>query len=461
MITRRDLLKTSGLLTATSYNHILGANGRIRVGMIGPGNQGINLFKGCLSNPRLEVVAVSDVFKPILDRAVTVAQKIGKQITPYADFREVLTRKDIDAVVIATPDHWHAYMTVEACKNGKDVYVEKPISVDIYESQQMVAAARKYNRVVQVGTQQRSSGIFQNAVKIIQAGTLGRILMARTWITGDSPIGSPPDSAPPPGLDWEMWQGPAQRRPFNMNRCGILLNSDNTPAFNKDGNLTRWSTFRVFWDYAGGSMTDWGVHLLDIVLWATNKRGPISVSAEGGIKYVHMIGKDNRETPDTIVAVFDFGEFLCEFYHGPVGGLKTWTPRIDGRGRDHGILFEGEGGRLFVNRFGWAVDPAENHKIKPPIVDGQLIPLEGTLEKHDNTGVNHLDDWINCMESRERPASDIETGHLATVTCHLGNIAYRSERLVWDPQNENIVGNQKGLGELLRHPYRNGWKLKV
>ncbi len=283
---RRTFVKSAAAAFTTQIftGDVRGANDRISAAFIGLGKMGRDNLSFAMRQPNLEAVAVCDVYDRNLNWAV---ERTHGKARAVRDFREILADKSIDAVSIATPDHWHAYMTVEACKAGKDVYVEKPVSVTIEEASKMVEAARKHNRVVQAGTMQRSAAHFKKAVEIVRSGELGKITFVRTWNYGHSGpdgIGNPPDSDPPKGLDWDMWLGPAQRRAFNSNRFGV------------DPEDRYFSRFRWFWDYAGRMMTDWGVHLIDIVQWAFNEVMPQSVSASGGKFYL----SDNRDTPDTL-----------------------------------------------------------------------------------------------------------------------------------------------------------------
>ena len=254
---RRDFLRAASLATLGSALNqgVRGANDRIAIGFIGIGVMGTENLRAAMEQPGVAVAAVCDVYQPHLERAAAMARRAGHQPKETADFRQVIADPSIDAVCISTPDHWHPYITVEACKAGKDVYVEKPACVVIGDGQVMVAAARKYNRIVQAGTWQRSGAHFQKACELVRNGTLGKITMARTWIYSNQPeagIGNPTDSAVPRGLDWDMWLGPAPSRPFNPNRFGVYPQA--------------YSYFRYFWDYAGGQLTDSGVHMIDIVL---------------------------------------------------------------------------------------------------------------------------------------------------------------------------------------------------
>ena len=349
----------------------------------------------------------------------------------------MLAADDIDAVCLGTPDHWHAYMTVEACKAGKDVYVEKPISVTVHEGRMMVEAARKYKRIVQVGTQQRSARHFQKAVEIVRSGRLGKISFVRTWNYGNEyprGIGSPPDREPPADLNWDMWLGPAPERPFNANRFGVDPN--------------HYSFFRWFWDYAGGMMTDWGVHLLDIVLWAMDEKGPRVITTVGG-KYV--IG-DNRETPDTIQATYEFPGFVAVYENRITNSQSMWD-------QGYGILFHGTEGTLFVDRSRWEILPEMRPQEDAPRDQIARISPEQGARSNDST-LSHWQDFVASMKSRELPISDIEIGHRSTATCLLANVALRSrQRVEWDPETETTPN--KEAETYLRREYRAPWKLEL
>src|SRR5690349_9239526 len=300
---RRDFLRTAGAAALTSNlftGAVKGANDKTNVAFIGVGTMGSGNLKYASSLPEVQVTAVCDVYQTNLEKAQAQARKAGFEPKAVKDFREILADKSVDAVCIATPDHWHAYITVEACKAGKDVYVEKPACVYVNEGMKMVQAARKYKRVVQAGTMQRSGAFFQKAREIVQSGRLGDVTFVRTWqaaSTKKEGQGNPADATPPAGLNWDLWLGPAPERPFNVNRWGILP--------------PRWSTFRYFWDYAGGAMTDWGVHLIDIVQWAMQVEAPSVIASMGGRYYI----KDNAETPDTLQVTYEYRnpDFVCVY----------------------------------------------------------------------------------------------------------------------------------------------------
>lgn len=426
---RRQFLKTAaGAAFTTSLfpGNIRGANDRVAVAFIGMGKMGRDNLKTALAQPNVAVPAVSDVYDRNLKWAVDLARGQARAVR---DFREILADKSIDAVCIATPDHWHAYMTVEACKAGKDVYVEKPISLTVEEGQQMVEAARKYKRVVQAGTWQRSGVHFQKAVEIVRSGQLGTITFVRTWNYGNSEAGgygNPPDSDPLPGLDWDMWLGPAPMRPFNANRFGV------------DPEDKYFSTFRWFWDYAGGMMTDWGVHWLDIVQWAFQEEMPTTITAVGGKLWF----RDNRETPDTLQVTFEYPGFVAVYENRNNNSQSMFE-------KSGGILFHGEKGTLFVDREEYRVVPGTDSELQP----SGMKSARGTITQH----------WANfleCIRTREKPASDIEKCQRSTTTCLLGNIALRSKlRVDFHPKEWTLA--QPEARQYFSRTYRKPWKLVV
>ncbi|MEX2263497.1 MAG: Gfo/Idh/MocA family oxidoreductase [Bryobacteraceae bacterium] len=433
---RREFLQgAGGALTAALFTgSVRGANERIRVAVIGMGRMGMGNMTTALKQPGVEIAAVCDVYQPHLERAVAASAR-GPNGEPaarpaargVADFREILADKSIDAVCVSTPDHWHPYMTVEACKAGKDVYVEKPICVVLDEGRKMVQAARKYNRVVQVGTQQRSGTHFQQACEIVRSGKLGKIAFCRTWNYGNMKaegIGNPPDAAPPPGLDWEMWVGPAPKRTFNANRFGV-----DPKAF---------SHFRWFWDYAGGMMTDWGIHLLDIVQMAFNEPAPTAITALGG-KYIIQ---DNRDTPDTLQVTYEYPGFIATYENRICNSQSMFN-------QGYGITFHGTEGTLFVDRRRYQVLPEKGSSLQPEEVASS-----------NNHSMAHWANFLDCIRTRQRPVSDIEIGHRSTSTALLGNVSLRSRlRVDWDGERETTP--QAEARKYLTREYRKPWKLVV
>jgi predicted dehydrogenase len=430
---RRSFLKTAGaaaLTTSIFTGNVRGANDRISAAFIGMGKMGRDNLRVAMTQDNLAAAAVCDVYQRNLDWAVRNSKNQAK---PYRDFREVLADKSIDVVCIATPDHWHAHMTVEACKAGKDVFVEKPISVTVEEGVKMVEAARKYNRVVQAGTMQRSAKHFQKAVEIVRSGALGKITFVRTWNYGHDPAvgyGNPPDSDPPRELDWDMWLGPAPKRPYNPNRFGV------------DPNDRYFSTFRWFWDYAGGMMTDWGVHWLDIVQMAFAEEMPERITALGGKLWL----KDNTETPDTLQVTYEY----------PSGFIATYERRSANSqsmfGKGGGILFCGTEGTMFLDRGGYKIVAEKSGK------DAQPADIE---EKSTDSGnKNHWANFLDCVKTREKPISDIAVCQRSTTTCLLGNLAFRGGLQVeWDA-NTWTTSTQAARAALSRE-YRSPWKLRV
>jgi len=407
---------------------------KIRLGVIGCGRRARNNLRSVLRLPDdIEVVALSEVYKPNLELTL----KMVPDAKIYPDFRDLIAAKDIDAVLLTTPDHWHAYMTVEACKAGKDVYVEKPISVTVHEGQMMVKAARKYNRVVQVGTQQRSGKHFQEVADIVQSGKLGTISFVKTWNYGNmypGGIGNPPDTKPPADLDWDMWLGPAAEREFNKNRFGV--------------NPYQYAHFRWFWDYAGGMMTDLGIHLLDIVLMAMAEPGPRSISTFGG-KYALT---DNRETPDTIMASYEFPNFVCTYENRVANAYAGGLP-------SYGILFHGTEGTLFTNRQYWEISTEVRRFKEPtPRVENRMQTSRGDAK--NNSTDDHWVDFVASIRDRSKPICDIEIGHKSTAMALLGNISLRSrQRVDWDPVNETT--ENKEAQSYLQKEYRAPWKLEL
>jgi len=410
-------------------DRILGANDRITIALIGAGRQGLGDLGNAMRSADVDVAAVCDVFQPNLAKGAAMAPKAEQ----FTDFRRVLDRKDINAVIIATPDHWHAAQTILACEAGKDVYVEKPISVAIGEGRKMVEAARKHSRVVQAGTQQRSGKHFQQVAELVKGGRIGKVTQVRTWNFGnESPegIGFAADTAAPADLDWDMWLGPAPQRPFNAHRFGV--------------DPVRWSSFRWFWDYAGGMMTDWGVHWLDIVQLVMGVDAPTSISAMGG----KFVLQDDRETPDTLLATFLYPGFVCTYENRTANGGAI-------SGKTNGILFHGTDGTLFVDRQGFEIIP-EKRKTGTATVDRtQWLQVENSNQHHQD----HMIDFLDCIKSRKTPVSDIEICHRSTTTALLGNIAYRTGRRIdWDGKGEKIVGD-RDASRYLEREYRRPWKL--
>ena len=393
-----------------------------------------------LRNEEVEIVAVADVDDSQAAKAAdTIAEKRdGRKPTTMRDYRAILDDPSINAVIIATPDHWHAQPTIQACQAGKDVYVEKPVAHNVLEGRAMVEAARKYNRVVAVGTQQRSSENFQKAVEAVRSGVLGKVTWVQTWnYENISPLGMGihPDEPVPAGVDYDRWLGPASVRPFNRNRFHLL--------------------FRWFFEYAGGMMSDWGVHLNDIALWALDQKGPA-----GRQRLRRHLGRRGRPRH----ARHPPGRLrLPRAARSPTRCARAtaWPSTAT----SYGILFCGTDGSLMLDRSGHQIIPDKvilpyGIKLVYGDIDIRKIDLEASEHKAKNDGTNeHVRNYLDCLKSREKPTTEIEIAHHSTNTTHLGNIAYKlGRKLYWDAENETFK-NDPEANALLGREYRKGYEL--
>lgn len=433
MNSRRRFIRNSGSLLAGAALSPLVAgklrggvspNDQLHVALIGCKGMGMYNLTDHLKQPGVSCIALCDVDNNILqERAKTVKELTGKTPALYSDYRRVIDDPQVDIVIIGTPDHWHCLPAVHACEAGKDVYVEKPLANSIAECEVMLQAARKYNRVVQVGQQQRSGQHWQDIVALVRSGKLGTIRKIKTWGYFGYGKGGPrvPDAPVPDGIDYNLWLGPSPEHPFNPNRFH--------------------GSWRHFWHHGGGLLTDWGVHLLDIPLWAMNVRFPKAVMATGGI-YAYP---DNFiETPDTLNVLYDYGAFTLEWDHA--GGLSKGI-----YGRSYGVAFIGNNGTLVVNREGWEViAESENDTDKT-----QVIPLQpADNQAHEK----HVRNFLECVKSRKRPICDIEEGHKAALVAHMGNISYRTgNKLYWDESKGEFTDDTKANG-YLKPSYRSPWR---
>lgn len=430
---RRNFIQsTSVFLAGTTLSSVAPLNlfannlaDKIRFAVIGVNGMGWSNLNALLKDERAECVALCDVDQNVLNRRTAELTKRNINVTAVANYQEILTNKNIDAVVIATPDHWHCKIMIDALAAGKDVYVEKPAGNSIHECNLMVAAQKKYNKVVQVGQWQRSQKHFADAMAYVHSGKLGNVRLVKAWAYQGWMKATPikPDTPIPAGVDYASWLGPAVKRPFNQNRF----------HFN----------FRWYWDYAGGLMTDWGVHMIDFAMLGMKAETPISIVASGG-KFANP--DDASETPDTLTAIYQFKDFNLQWEHatGINGGPYS---------RDHGVAFIGNYGTLVVNRQGWEVIPErESGKDKIERVDYQKSVDIG-LEKH---AINFLD----VVQSRklENLNASIEVGsHIAKI-CQMGNIAYRlGKKIYWDAEKNKFTDNE--ANKYLAAEYHNGYKM--
>ncbi len=448
---RREFLKQAALGTATlassarSALGIIGANDRVNLGLIGAGGRGQLLMKLAAAVPNVQFTAVCDVYPAQTNAAQQLA---GAECRAFNDFRKLLEQKDVDAVLIATPDHWHSIPTISACKAGKDVYVEKPLAYSIKEGRLMVNAARQNRRVVQVGTQHRSASHFRQVEQIIRSGQLGPIHFVRVWnyinLSPDG-LGRTSDSNPPPGLDWDFYLGPAPAVPFNKNRF--------------------LRTYRWFWDYAGGMTTDFGTHRFDTVHQVMHVDSPTAVTGWGRRYELN----DGADVPDTLQITYEYPGFVLSYEasmlngHG-LGAHGVGKKYYSARGTDdrpHGMAFYGTNGSLFADRIGFEVYPEPKGSSIPGLGEKSSNVEGWRTERADVTGEDatglHVKNFIDCVRSRETPVADIEIGHRSTIVPHLGNISIRTgHKLRWDGTKEQIVDDPTASA-LLSRPARKPW----
>ncbi|MEK7404120.1 MAG: Gfo/Idh/MocA family oxidoreductase [Acidobacteriota bacterium] len=413
-------MKTAGALAGVVNLNpaALGANEKVVLALIGGRNQG--------RGDALSAIRAGAEFKTICDIDDAIIAKVGadlakaqnRDVGSAKDFRRVLDDKDIDGVIIATPDHWHVIPTLLACQAGKDVYIEKPLSQTIHEGHLMRDAARKYNRVMQVGTQRRSGEHFRSAVEYVASGKLGKVCMVKAWMYQvRRTIGKPADEPVPAGVDYDMWLGPAPKRAFNRNRFHY--------------------NWRFFWDYGNTELGNQGVHMLDVAVWGIAAlRGqenclPKHVSGHSAIYWLD----DAKEVPDTQVITYDYGDFLL------VWELHSFQENRSPEGTDAGTAFYGTDATLVVDGPGWNVYGKK----------GEVVASA------KSSGGSHTGNFLECIKSRKRPNADVELGRLSTTICHLGNICSRLGRDIrFDPKTETFPGDKEAnawLTKEYRKPY--------
>lgn len=429
-------------LTAASYRRVLGANDRVGVGFIGYGLIGKRHVLDFQAESDVDLRGVAEVHRGRMDEAV--GQMKG-DCRGYRDFRSLLEDKGIDAVVVSTPDHWHALQGMMACAAGKDVYVEKPLTLFVREGRWMLDVAAKHQRVVQVGTQQRSGPHYRKVKELIAGGAIGKITSVRMAAFRNimPGYGSPADAAPPEELDWEMWQGPAPAHAYNPNRAIYH--------------------FRWFWDYSGGQMTNLGAHQLDILDWCLAPGGPKSVSSTGG----RFALEDNGQTPDTQDAMFAYPGFTALWSHREAAA---------GRGEHFPLEFFGTKGSLTVNRSGFKLTPDRkvpagntvpsfgDAPVGAPVrVEEKEGPRWWTEGLEDKTGDQkvqfklHVRNFLDCVKSRKQPVSDLASAHRVATACHLANLSLRLGRPIrWDETKQEVVGDAEANQQLTR-AYRAPW----
>jgi predicted dehydrogenase len=390
----------------------------VRIGVIGIGGRGNALMRDEVSrNKNAKITHLCDVDQARLERAQASAEKLGfGKVRGSADMRRVFEDKEVDAVIIATPDHWHAPAAILACAAGKDVYVEKPVSHNLREGRLLVEAARKYNRVVQAGMQSRSRPSTIKAVEIAHSGKLGKTLMAKAWNSQQrDDIGKKTNVPAPPGVEYDTWVGPAEMIPFNENRFHY-----------------KW---HWHWNFGTGDMGNDGAHQIDQARWALGVDLPKRVSGSGAKYYF----QDDQQTPDTMNITFDYGD------KGLIWEMRIWH-NYPLEGIDNGVAVYGTEGFLHIGRW--------NRKWGYRVFDksGKIV-----TEFQDDEPDFHMRNFIECVISRKRPNCDIEIGHISSALCHLGNIVHRTTRNVgFNPANESIPGDVEASG-MLKRKYRNHW----
>jgi predicted dehydrogenase len=442
-LTRRDFLgATAGVAvwSASSAARVAGANDRVRLGLIGCGTRGAQVAEFFLRHQDAQYVAACDAFKERLDARVAAFAKsthqvqAGTTVDPVEDYRRILDRKDIDAVHIATPDHWHCDILVDAMKAGKDVYVEKPLSNTVDRAAAALRAYREANRVVQLGTQQRSGQHFQEAAEIVQSGKLGNVTHAVLLYPGNG-YGRGPDpvTTPPPGLNWDMFQGPASRHAYTAGRH---------------------RSWRGYWDYGGGLITDWGVHLTDVALWylSSQHAGPLLTS--GSAQYVNLVNPEHDQSPDAFSVTWQYASFVMTF-------TNVFPDPQPGEFDRRGNYFFGPLGSLLVNRMGYEIRPRPQVQrgggpgragapagapAAPPRPPAPTLPFEykrvpfAENYNDDPHTVAHARNFLDCIKSRQKPVSELEVGFYASLPCILGVMAVREGRsLRWDDQTLKVV----------------------
>ena len=440
-ITRRTFTKAAAAatvgLTAARAQRVLGANDRIRLGFIGVANRGRQLIDAFQSHEQAEVAALCDVCEPTLALA---RERYGQDLASYRDFRKMLEQRDLDAVVIATPDHWHAIQTIDACQAGKDVYLEKPVSMTVYEGRQMVKVARRTGRVVQVGLHRRASDLYAEVSQRVQADLLGKVTVCRCYHLSNmypTGMGRAEPSPPPPGLDWDLWLGPRPEEPYRETIAPYKF---------------RW------WMRYSSQIANNGVHHLDVIRWMTGDEGPVRIAALGGRYAVD----DDRTIPDTMQAILETAAGrLIMFGQYEANG----NPALPHPG--HGEL-RGTQGTAYLSDSVVRVIPERGgqYQDRQPRMEATEIRA-ADFRKQDHRVANlsltalHAGDFLDCMRTRGVPRCDIEVGHISTTYALLANIALATgATLDWDPQAERFTNNPEA-NELLHYEYREPWKLNI
>lgn len=455
MSNRRKFIKQSALSTAVLAlgtevfsapisQKVLGSNDKIRVGFIGLGNRGSQLLNWFMQNDDVEIAAFCDVYEPYISRDRSLVSKkflemgkvpkmnesLGSNVKRYKDYRELLEQKDIDAVCISTPDHWHALQTIHAFKAGKHVYVEKPLTITIQEGREMINAQKKYGKVCAVGLNRRGSPIYQELVQKVQEGVIGKVTTARAQRTSNmfpNGIGIQRPAAPPKDFDWNMWLGPRAFIPYQYNMAPYFF---------------RW------WKEYSSQMGNWGVHYMDVIRWMMGESAPVAITATGG-KYAVQ---DDRNIPDTMEVLFEMpSKAIIKFsIHEANGGGGITGGEVE---------LNGSKGNLIASQNGYEITPSRSGQFQS--WDKLVAPSDKKLDGigSNNSTVNLIRNFLDCIKTDQEPICTLEEGHRSTSFAHLANISLElGQRIEWDPIQEKITNNEKA-NYFLHYQYRAPWKL--
>ena len=447
---KQSVLSTAGLsignevFSAPFSQKVLGSNNKIRVGFIGLGNRGSQLLNWFMQNDDVEIAAFCDVYEPYISRDRSLVSKkylemgkvpkmnesLSSNVKRYKDYRELLAQKDIDAVCISTPDHWHALQTIHSFEAGKHVYVEKPLTITIQEGREMINAQKKYGKVCAVGLNRRGSSIYQELVQKVQEGVIGKVTTARAQRTSNmfpNGIGILKPAAPPKDFDWNMWLGPRDFRPYQYNMAPYFF---------------RW------WKEYSSQMGNWGVHYMDVIRWMMGESAPMAITANGG-KYAVQ---DDRNIPDTMEVLFEMpSKAIIKFsIHEANGGGGIMGGEVE---------LNGSKGNLLASQEGYEITPSRSGQFQS--WDNLVAPSDKKLNglgSNDST-FNLIRNFLDCIKTGQEPLCTLEEGHRSTCFAHLANISLElRQRIEWDPIQEKITNNEKA-NDFLHYEYRAPWKL--
>ena len=417
--------------SAKSYRAIIGANDRIRVAVIGANGRGAGMAATFARQANTDIIYVCDVEEKARQKGIAAVVKGGKEAPKGEnDFRKMLLDKAVDATYIATPDHWHAPATILCCAAGKHVYCEKPLSHNPYEGELSIAAARKYNRVVQMGAQRRSWKLLTEGINELKGGAIGKLHLVKCWYTNSrKSIGTGKQVAVPAGLDYELWQGPAPRMPYQ----------DNIIHYN----------WHWFWNWGTGEALNNGTHEIDVARWGLGIDYPLRVASTGGRYFF----KDDWQTPDTQFITFDCPDATVLWEGRSCSPYKV-------EGLDRGVLFYGEKGTMLTGHDGYIIYDEKGTVVKD-IKSNAVIDARNTSSPNEDLDGVHVANFLDSIRLSKRPNADVETGHKSTLWVQLGNIAQRVGHTVnIDQSNGHIVGDNEAM-KLWRRQYQPGWEPKV